>query len=318
MILRAVPLVLLLLLPAAARYLYGSPVAARDIALGAVLAFYLGILARPLAPFGWMLAVVYMAASVTANLTDGVAALIVALAAPTGAASSLGYHRALLAVLAAALIGSSEPATAGAAARHGMGLLAGCLYGYLLVRVLGQHFQTVPTAVHSRTALSYSVLLAVLVVVAWFTARAAGLTQGWWLPLTVAALGEPWLRRTPRQAVLRLALAMAGTLLLLAAFDLFQVPVLPASLALLLLLVMLSLGRVRGGWQGFLLTPVLVLLVAADTDYSSGLYVEVTLIAFALVASFAVLGKWVLWTLRPDAGHAIPNPRRRDAAPLSR
>jgi hypothetical protein len=65
---------------------------------------------------------------------------------------------------------------------------------------------------------------------------------------------------------------------------------------------------VRGGWQGFLLTPVLVLLVAAHTDYSSGLYVEVTLIAFALVASFAVLGKWMLWTLRPDAGHAIPAP----------
>jgi hypothetical protein len=32
----------------------------------------------------------------------------------------------------------------------------------------------------------------------------------------------------------------------------------------------------------------------------------VTLLAFALVATFAVLGKWVLWTLRPDAGHAVP------------
>jgi hypothetical protein len=306
MFLRAVPLVLLLLSPAAASYLYGYPSLARDVALGTVLAFYLGVLARPLAPFGGLLAVMYMAAAVTANFTDGVAALIVALAATTGAASSLGYHRALLAVLAAALIGSFEPATAGVAATHGMGLLAGCLYGYLLVRLLGQHFQPVPTAVHSRTALSYSVLLAVLVVVAWFTARAAGLTQGWWLPLTVAALGEPWLRHTPRQAVLRLALAMAGTLLLLAAFDLFDAPVLRAALALLLLLGMLSLGRVRGGWQGFLLTPVLVLLVAGDADYSSGLYVEVTLLAFALVATFAVLGKWMLWTLRPDAGHAVP------------
>jgi hypothetical protein len=50
-----------------------------------------------------------------------------------------------------------------------------------------------------------------------------------------------------------------------------------------------------------------VLLVAGDADSSSGLYVEVTLLAFALVATVAVLGKWVLWTLRPDAGHAIPS-----------
>jgi hypothetical protein len=308
MFLRAMPVVLLLLSPAAASYLYGYPSLARDIALGSVLAFYLGILARPLAPLGWMLAVIYMAASVTANFTDGVAALIVALAASTGAASSLGYHRAMLAGLAAALIGSFEPATTAVAARHGMGLLAGCLYGYLLVRLLGQHFRSVPTAVHSRTALSYSVLLAVLVVVAWFVARAAGLAQGWWLPLTVAALGEPWLSRTPRQAVVRLALAMAGTLLLLVTFDLLQTPVLHAGLALLLVLGMLALGRVRGGWQGFLLTPVLVLLVAADTGYSSGLQVQATLLAFATVATFAVLGKWVLWTLRPDAGHAMPAP----------
>jgi hypothetical protein len=308
MFLRAVPLVLLLLAPAAVSYVIGYPGPARDIALGAVLAFYLGILARPLAPFAGMLAVVYMAAAVTANFTDGVAALIVALAATTGAASSLGFHRALLAVLAAALIGSFEPATAAVAAGHGMGLLAGCLHGYLLVRLLGARFQCIPTAVHSRTALSYSVLLAVLVVLAWFTARAAGLAQGWWLPLTVAALGEPWLRRAPREAVFRLALALAGTLLLIAAFDLIQAPALRAGLALMLLLGVLSMGQARGGWQGFLLTPALVLLVAADTDYSSGLSVKVTLLAFMLVATFAVLGKWVLWTLRPDSGHAIQAP----------
>jgi hypothetical protein len=101
---------------------------------------------------------------------------------------------------------------------------------------------------------------------------------------------------------------MAGTLLLLVTFDLLQTPVLHAGLALLLVLGMLALGRVRGGWQGFLLTPVLVLLVAADTGYSSGLQVQATLLAFATVATFAVLGKWVLWTLRPDAGHAMPAP----------
>jgi hypothetical protein len=45
MFVRAVPLVLLLIAPAAASYLIGHAGLARDLALGAVLAFYLGILA---------------------------------------------------------------------------------------------------------------------------------------------------------------------------------------------------------------------------------------------------------------------------------
>ena len=55
--------------------------------------------------------------------------------------------------------------------------------------------------------------------------------------------------------------------------------------------------------QDFLLTPVLVLLAAGGTVYSSGVYVGGTLLAFAIVSTFTVLGKWVLWTLRPDIGH---------------
>jgi hypothetical protein len=147
------------------------------------------------------------------------------------------------------------------------------------------------------------VLLAVLVLVAWFTARVAGLAQAWWLPLTVAALGEPWLRGTPGRAVVRLALALAGTLLALALFDALVEPALRAACAIALLLAMLTLGRKRPGLQDFLLTPVLVLLAASDADYSSGVYLGGTLLAFAIVSTFTVLGKWVLWTLRPDMGH---------------
>ncbi len=306
MLLRVTGLIVLLLAPAAGMYLSGFPDAARNVALGTALAFHLGVLARPLAPFSFLIAGVYAAAAITANFTDGVAALIVASAAATGAASSLGYHRGLLAMLAAALIGSFEPATADIVAYRSLSVLAGCMYGFLLVctagRMLAEHR---PLAVHSKTALSYSVLLAVLVLVAWFTARMAGLEQAWWLPLTVAALGEPWLRSTPGKAVARLALALAGTLLALALFETLTEPALRGACAVTLLLAMLTFGRSRPDLQDFLLTPVLVLLAAGGTVYSSGVYVGGTLLAFAIVSTFTVLGKWVLWTLRPDIGHVV-------------
>ena len=304
MLLRVTGLIVLLLAPAAGMYLSGFPDAARNVALGTALAFHLGVLARPLAPFSFLIAGVYAAAAITANFTDGVAALIVASAAATGAASSLGYHRGLLAMLAAALIGSFEPATADIVAYRSLSILGGCMYGFLLVCTAGRMFAVHrPLAVHSKTALSYSVLLAVLVLVAWFTARMAGLEQAWWLPLTVAALGEPWLRSTPGNAVARLALALAGTLLALALFESLVEPALRAACAVTLLLAMLTFGRGRPDVQDFLLTPVLVLLATGGTQYSSDVYVGGTLLAFAIVSTFTVLGKWVLWTLRPDLGH---------------
>lgn len=298
-------IVLLLLTPAAGIYLAGYPYVARDLFLGTLLAFHFGVLARPLAPFGFLIAGVYVAASITANFTGGVAALIVAAAAATGAASSLGYHRALLAILAAALLGSFEPAPAPEALRHGLGLFGGCLYGFVLASTVGRTLVLRQLAVHSGTALGYSVLLAVLVLVAWLTARAVGLDQGWWLPLTVAALGEPWLKSTPGNAVMRLALALAGTVLALAAFEALAEPSLRAACAVALVLVSLKLGRDRPALQDFLLTPTLVLVAAGEANYSSELYLQGTMFAFAIVAAFAVLGKWVLWTLRPDTGHVV-------------
>jgi hypothetical protein len=302
---RVMGLIVLLLAPAAITYLLGYADIARDLLLGTVLAFHLGVLARPLAPFSFLIAGVYVAASITANFTDGVAALIVASAAATGAASSLGFHRGLLAVLAAALIGSFEPATGAVAASHGLAVLVGCLYGFVLASSAGRALSVHPVAVNSSTALGYSVLLAVLVLVAWFTARAVGLEQGWWLPLTVAALGEPWLKSTPGKAVTRLAIALAGTLVALSAIAVLAEPSLRAASAVVLLVALLTLARRRPALQDFLLTPTLVLIAAGDADYSSGLYLETTLIAFLIVGTFTVLGKWVLWTLRPDTGHVV-------------
>src|SRR5512137_1385493 len=158
MLWRVTGLIVLLLAPAAATYLYGYPDIARNIALGTVLAFHLGALARPLAPFSFLIAGVYAAAAVTANFTDGVAALIVASAAATGAASSLGLHRGLLAMLAAALIGSFEPAAADVVAYRSLSIFGGSMYGFLLVVTAGRAMDGHrPLAVHSKTALSYSV-----------------------------------------------------------------------------------------------------------------------------------------------------------------
>lgn len=302
---RALGLVALLVLPAATAYATGYDQFAHYSVLGTVLAFHLGVQARHLAPFGVLIPIVYAAAAITANFTDGVAALIVAVAAATGAASSLGYHRGLLSVLAAVLIGSCEPATAAVVAEQSLAMFAGCAYGVLMVQTVGRGLTTRTLAVNSQTALSYSMLLAVLVLIAWFTARAVDIDEVWWLPLAVAALGEPWLESTAGRAVGRLALAFAATLLGLTLLEPIIEPALRAACAMVLLLALVMSGRDRAWLQGFLFTPVLVLLAADDRNYASAHYLQATLLAFMVVGVFTVLGKWVLWTLRPDAGHAV-------------
>lgn len=305
MLTRATFLVLLLLLPPVGFYVAGWHESARVFLVGAVLALYLSSVARPIAPFGVLVPFVYAGAAMTANLTDGVAALIVAVAAATGAASSVGYHRGLLAVLAAALIGSLEPAAAGVVGHRMLLMLAGATYGVALGQTVGRTFTMRTLAVGSRTALGYAVLLALLVVVAWFVARSAGLEQAWWVPLAVAALGEPWLDGTPGRAVARLAVALAGTVALLALLDrLVLDPWSRAACAAVLLITSLAVDRRHATLQAFLLTPVLMLLVEPNERVDTTVFLQPALIAFAAVAAFAVLGKWMLWTLRPDAGHA--------------
>lgn len=302
---RASGLVVLLVGPALAAYASGHDEIAHYAVLGSVLAFHLGVQVRQLAPFGILIPFVYAAAAITANFTDGVAALIVAVAAATGAASSLGYHRGLLAVLAAALIGSCEPAVAGDVARKALALFMGCAYGLLLVKTVGRNLAVRTLAVESRTALSYALLLAVLVLLAWFLARSTSIQEVWWLPLIVAALGDPWLEGTAGRAVTRLATALGATLLVLTLLEPIMEPALRAACAVVLLLGLVLSVTDKAWLHGFFFTPVLVLLAADEKNYASMHYIEGTLFAFAAVALFTVLGKWVLWTLRPDAGRAI-------------
>jgi hypothetical protein len=301
---RATGLVGLLVTPALVAYASGLDEVAHYSVLGAVLAFHLGVQVRQLAPFGILIPFVYAAAAITANFTDGVAALIVAVAAATGAASSLGYHRGLLAVLAAALIGSYEPAAVEAVAARALSLFLGCAYGVLLVQTVGRGLTVQTVAVNSRTALSYSMLLAVLVLLAWFLGRSTSIREVWWLPLTVAALGEPWLDGTAGRAVKRLALALAATLVVLTLLEPIMEPALRAACAVVLLVGLVLTAPDRAGLHGFFFTPVLVLLAVDEKNYASVHYIDGTLLAFAAVALFTVLGKWVLWTLRPDTGHA--------------
>lgn len=303
MIAKAFGLVLLVLGPTAGAYLAGYTDVSQYFALGAVLAINLTLLARPIAPFAALLPMAYAAAAVTSESTDGVAALIVAIAAAVGAASSQGLHRGLLSVLAAALIGSFEPASGPTVFERAGSMLAGCVYGVILGITLLRNVEVKSRAVHPQTALSYAVLLAVLVLIAWLVARVAEFAHGWWLPLAAAAIGEPALDRPPGRAVARLAMALLATLLLIVLIQSLDVPALRVLLVGALLLLMLTVGRQTAALQALLLTPAAVLLVQhRNLDHSVIDYLSTALVACAIVFVATLLGKWVLWTLRPDAG----------------
>ena len=303
MIAKAFGLVLLVLGPTAGAYLAGYTDVSQYFALGAVLAINLTLLARPIAPFAALLPMAYAAAAVTSESTDGVAALIVAIAAAVGAASSQGLHRGLLSVLAATLIGSFEPASGPTVFERAGSMLAGCVYGVILGITLLRNVEVESRAVHPQTALSYAVLLAVLVLIAWLVARVAEFAHGWWLPLAAAAIGEPALDRPPGRAVARLAMALLATLLLIVLIQSLDVPALRVLLVGALLLLMLTVGRQTAALQALLLTPAAVLLVQhRNLEHSVIDYLSTTLVACAIVFVATLLGKWVLWTLRPDAG----------------
>jgi hypothetical protein len=303
MIAKAFGLVVLVLGPTAGAYLAGYTDVSQYFALGAVLAINLTLLARPIAPFAALLPMAYAAAAVTSESTDGVAALIVAIAAAVGAASSQGLHRGLLSVLAAALIGSFEPAAGLTVFERAGSMLAGCVYGVILGITLLRNVEVESRAVHPQTALSYAVLLAVLVLIAWLAARVAEFAHGWWLPLAAAALGEPALDRPPGRAVVRLAMALLATLLLVVLIQSLDVPALRVLLVGALLLLMLTVGRQTAALQALLLTPAAVLLVQHRNLEDSVIdYLGTALVACAIVFVATLLGKWVLWTLRPDAG----------------
>jgi hypothetical protein len=303
MIIKAFGLVVLVLGPTVVAYSAGYTDVSQYFALGAVLAINLTLLARPIAPFAALLPMAYAAAAVTSESTDGVAALIVAVAAAVGAASSQGLHRGLLSVLAAALIGSFEPAEGLTVFERAGTMLAGCVYGVMLGITLLRKVEVETRAVHPQTALSYAVLLAVLVLIAWLVARVGDFAHGWWLPLAAAAIGEPALDRPAGRATARLALALLATLLLVVLIQSFEVPTMRVLLAGALLLLMLTVGRQTAALQALLLTPAAVLLVQHRNLGNTVVdYLSTALVASAIVFVATLLGKWVLWTLRPDTG----------------
>jgi len=303
MILKAFGLVLLILVPSAAAYSAGYADVSEYFALGAVLAINLTLLARPLAPFAALLPMVYAAAAITAESTDGVAALIVAVAAAVGAASSQGLHRGLLSVLAAALIGSFEPALGSTVFERAGTMLVGCIYGVVIGMTLLRNVGVASRAVHPQTALSYAVLLAVLVLIAWLAARVAEFAHGWWLPLAAAAIGEPALDRAPARAVARVALALIATLLLVVLIQSVDELWLRITMVGAMLFLMLTVGRPTASLQALLLTPAVLLLVQhRDLADSVPDYLNAVIVACTVVFVATLLGKWVLWTLRPDAG----------------
>lgn len=295
----------LVLGPAALLYLAGYAAHAHYLALGAVLAAQMSLLARPVAGFAILLPLLYASAAITAQSTGGVAALIVAVAAIVGAASSQGLQRGLLAVLAATLIGASEPAAASAVLAPMLAMLVGSSYGFLIATTLLRDIIVDSRAVGPNTAFSFAVLLAVLVMVAWLASQAFGVAHGWWIPFSVAAAGHPAVTGSAGRSLAVLAATLVGTLVLVAITEFSDAAAIRAVLLLALCLTVLVAGRTRRWLRALLFTPILVLLASHPGGHPSMVeYLQSASLACAVVFGVALLGQWLLWTIRPDPGHA--------------
>jgi len=313
MIVKASGVLALLLGPAVALYATGHSAAAHWFVLGAVLSMQMSIMARPVAGFALLLPVIYAAAAITAQSTGGVAALILAAAGLVGAASSQGFQRGVLAVLAATLIGSAEPASPSAVLQPMLVMLAGSVYGLLLALTLLRNVDMDTRAVRAQTALSFAALLAVLVTIAWLAAKAFGVEHGWWIPLAVAAVGQPAIEKSMLRSILYLAAALCSTLAMVAVFEFATDLAVQVVLLVVVSLLILVAGQSRRWLRALLLTPFLMLVVGHQLDHAPLDYLRSAALACAVVFAFALLGQWLLWTIRPDPG-CIPvraEPRRR-------
>jgi len=255
------------------------------------------------AAFSVLLPMVYAAAAITAQSTDAVVALIVAIAAAVGAASSQGLHRGLLALLAAALLGSFEPATGGEVLVRAGFLLAGSSYGFLLAITVLRRVHLAAPHVHPQSALGYAVLLALVTLVAWFAARYAGFAHPWWLPLAIVAISEPSPEVRPRLALVRIVLVATAALAIVFVSDTFHAPLARVALLVSLLFLALSVGNRRPGLLAVLTAPVLVLLSSHAAIHETLLdSLLVVVPAFVLVIAVSGLGHWLFWTLRSGSG----------------
>jgi hypothetical protein len=296
-------LALLILGPIVAAAALGSDEAAKYLGFGCVLALMLGLFARPVAAFAVVLPLVYAAAALTSGSTDGVVALIVAIAGAVGAAGSLGLQRGLVALLAAALLGSFEPAAAGDVLRRSGFMLAGITYGFLLGVTVLRRVTLAGRPVRPQATLGYALLLAVMVLVGWFAARLGGLAHAWWLPLAIVAVSEPVAPRSPGRSLLRAAVALGATLVLVSVVSMIDDPVVRAIVLTGLLLAAIWQGVRHPTLLALLLTPVLILLSSLDVPEASlAAGLPVTLVASLPIFAATCLGHWALWTLRQEPG----------------
>ncbi len=289
--------------PTALAYFSGHVAAAHYLGLGSILALQLALLARPVAAFSILIPAVYAAAAITAQSTDGVVALVVAIAAAVGASSSQGLHRGLVALLAAALLGSFEPGPAADVMWRAGFLLAGSTYGFLVGITMLRHVHLEARSVHPQGALGYAALLAVLALLAWFAARIGDFAHNWWLPLAVVAVSEPVVTGSLRQSMARVALGLAASALLIGISDAFDPPLIRGILLVGMLLVAFSLDRSRRWALSLLLAPVLVLLSSHGAPHESALVYGLSFLpAFLPVLVATCLGHFVLWVLQPASG----------------
>jgi len=296
-------LALLIVGPIVAAAAMGNGEAAKYLGFGCVLALTLRLFARPVAAFAAVLPLVYAAAALTAGSTDAVVALIVAIAAAVGAAGSLGLQRGLVALLAAALLGSFEPATVGDVLRRSAYMLAGITYGFLLGITVLRQVTLAGRPVRPQATLGYALLLAVMVLVAWFAARLGGLANAWWLPLAVVAVSEPVAPRSAWHSLLRAAVALAATLVLVTVVSVITDPTVRAIVLTGLLLAAIWQGVQHPTLLALLLAPVLVLLSSLHvTDAELAARLPATLAACLPIFAATCLGHWAFWTLRPEPG----------------
>jgi hypothetical protein len=302
-----VGIALLLLGPIVAASLAGFGEVAKYVGIGSVLAVLLGLLARPVAAFAVLLPVVYAAAALTVQSTNGVVALIVAIAAAVGAAGSLGLQRGLVALLGAALLGSFEPAAPVDVLRRSGLMLLGIGYGFGLAVTVLRHVSVAGRAVRPQATVGYAVLLAVLVLVAWYAARLGGLAYAWWLPLAVVAVSEPVAKHSAWHALARTAGVLCATLALVTIVTAVDAHWLRGVLLAALVLVALWHGVRHPTLVALLLTPVLVLLSSlgppgAGLDGPAGPEGQFTasLIASLVIFAATCLGHWAFWTLRTE------------------
>lgn len=294
-------LAVLILGPIAAAAALGNGEIAKYLGFGCVLALLLGLFARPVAGFAILLPLVYAAAALTAGSTDGVVALIVALAAAVGAAGSLGLQRGLVALLAAALLGSFEPAAVADVLRRSAYMLAGITYGFVLGITALRGVTLAGRAVRPQATLGYALLLAVMSLVAWFAARFGGLVHAWWLPLAVVAVSEPVAPRSAWHSLLRAVVGLGATLVLVSVVSGITDPTLRAILLTGLLLAAIWQGVRHPTVLALLLTPMLVLLSNLHLqDAAAAASFSATLVACLPIFAATCLGHWAFWALRSE------------------